>query len=263
MIIVKIGGASGILHKELAKDIAARNDRMVLVHGGSAMLDEVSARLGKQPLMVTSASGYVSRRTDKETMDMFMMVYCGLMNKRLVEELQKHGVDAVGLSGLDGRLLQGRKKNLIIVQDGIKKVLRDDYTGTIEEVNSGLLELLIQAGLLPVVAPPALSRDREAINVDGDRAAARIAAALHAEALVILSNIPGLLRDVGDEGSVIPRIPKEKLDDFMAIAQGRMKKKLMGAREALDAGVPRVVIGDARIESPLSSALQGKGTVIS
>ena len=103
------------------------------------------------------------------------MVYCGDVNKIIVEMLQAAGVNAVGLSGLDGRLLQGRRKEAIKIIDetsGRRMVLRDDYTGTVEQVNSGLIHLLLEHGYLPVITPPAISEANEAINVDGDRAAA-------------------------------------------------------------------------------------------
>jgi acetylglutamate/LysW-gamma-L-alpha-aminoadipate kinase len=100
------------------------------------------------------------------------------------------------------------------------------------------------------------------INVDGDRAAAVLAAAFQTETLVILSNVPGLLRDVKDETSLIPYIQKSQLQSFMEFAQGRMKHKVMGAMEALEGGVSTVVLGDARLEQPIQQALQGRGTVI-
>jgi acetylglutamate/LysW-gamma-L-alpha-aminoadipate kinase len=113
-----------------------------------------------------------------------------------------------------------------------------------------------------LVCPPAISFEHEAINVDGDRAAARIATALGAERLVVLSNVPGLLRDVGDENSLVEAVPRARMAEFEGLAQGRMKKKLMGAVEALDGGVREVILGDARRERPLDDALAGRGTVI-
>lgn len=110
---------------------------------------------------------------------------------------------------------------------------------------------------------PAISLEDEAINVDGDRAAAMIAAALGAETLVILSNVPGLLRDFPDESTLIREIPRSRADEFMEHAQGRMRIKVLGATEAIDQGVGRVVFGDARIAEPVQRALAGQGTVIS
>jgi [amino group carrier protein]-L-2-aminoadipate 6-kinase len=191
------------------------------------------------------------------------MVYCGVVNKRIVERLQRRDVDAVGLSGLDGRLLEGRHKHSVrSVEGGKTRVLHGDHTGTVERVNDGLLRSLLRAGHLPVVTPPASSFAGVAINVDGDRAAAAIAAALGATDLVILSNVPGLLADVDDASSLIPSVPRASVEATIPGAGGRMKKKLLGAAEAIDGGVARVVLGDARIASPIRAALAGRGTVI-
>ncbi len=266
MIVVKVGGSEGIDLQAVCRDVAALakdGQQVILVHGGSHRTNVVATQLGHPPEFVTSVSGYTSRRTDRETLRIFEMVYCGEVNKSIVEMLQSEGVNAVGLSGLDGRLLEGRRKAAIkIVQNGRRRVLRDDYTGTVDWVNAPLLRLLLDAGYLPVVTPPAISTEGVAINVDGDRAAARIAAALDAETLVILSNVPGLLKAFPDESSLIPRIDRAQIEDFMQHAQGRMRIKVLGASEALADGVGQVVFGDGRREKPVHAALAGQGTVI-
>jgi acetylglutamate/LysW-gamma-L-alpha-aminoadipate kinase len=113
-----------------------------------------------------------------------------------------------------------------------------------------------------VLCPPAISYESEIINVDGDRAAAVLAAAFKADTLIILSNVPGLLRDVHDTNSLIRHIDKAHLSSYMDFAQGRMKHKVMGVAEALAQGVGTVILGDARLEQPIQQALQGQGTVI-
>jgi acetylglutamate/LysW-gamma-L-alpha-aminoadipate kinase len=219
--------------------------------------------LGKPPRFVTSVSGVESRYTDRETLEIFSMAYVGKMNKLFVERLQQLGVNAVGLCGVDGRSMEGERKATIkIIDQGKRKVLRDDYTGRVERINTDLLTLLLDHGYTPVLCPPAISYASEIINVDGDRAAAVLAAAFHADTLIILSNVPGLLRDVQDVHSLIQHIDKADLKSYMDVAQGRMKKKVMGALEALEQGVGRVVLGDARLQQPIQQALQGRGTVI-
>jgi acetylglutamate/LysW-gamma-L-alpha-aminoadipate kinase len=141
-------------------------------------------------------------------------------------------------------------------------VLRDDWTGTVEKVNLDLLRLLIDAGYFPVLTPPGASTAGEAINVDGDRAAAMVAGAFNAEALVILSDQPGLLEKFPDQSTLIAKIPKNQADRFMAFAEGRMKKKVMGAVEAIDEGVGKVIFADGRVDSPITRALAGAGTHI-
>ena len=192
------------------------------------------------------------------------MVAAGKLNKLLVERLQQLGVNALGLSGVDGRLLEGRRKSVLkIVENGKRKVLRGEWSGKIERVNVSLLTLLLESGYTPVVAPLAISYQGEAVNVDGDRAAAAIGVALGAEALVILSGVPGLLQDPDDEGTLIPAIEAGQVPEFLErYARGRMKRKLLGALEALEGGVGRVILADGRVKSPIRRALAGEGTVI-
>lgn len=266
MIVIKVGGSAGINYDLVCDDVAALvNDgqRLVLIHGGSDETNRISTQLGKPPRILTSPQGYTSRYTDAETLDIFAMVYAGKMNTRIVERLQKRGVNAVGLSGLDGRLLEGpRKASVRAIVDGRQVLVRDDFTGKVERVNAGLLRLLIEDGYTPVLSPPACSTDGEAINVDGDRAAAMVAAALGAKQLIILSNVPGLLRAFPDERTLIPHIRFAELEQALGFAEGRMKKKVLGASEALAAGVQQVVFGDARVERPIFAAMGGRGTVI-
>lgn len=266
MIVLKIGGSEGINYDFIADDIAnlvKEGQSLIVVHGGSALTNKVAEQLGHPPQFVTSVSGFTSRRTDRRTLEIFEMVYCGQMNKGLVEKLQRRGVNAVGLSGLDGRIWEGPRKDAIkVIQNGRRVVIRDDYTGKVEKVNTPLLQTLLEAGVLPVLTPPAASYEGEAINVDGDRAAAATAAAFQAEALIILSNVPGLLEKFPDESSLIRHIPAAKIDQFMSVAADRMKKKVMGAQEALAQGIGRVVFADGRLEQPVRRALAGEGTVI-
>jgi len=266
MLVAKVGGGVGIDYDALCADIAElwrAGQRLVLVHGGSHETNLLAERLGHAPRFVTSPSGYSSRYTDRETLEIFMMAYAGKVNKLIVERLQRLGINAVGLSGIDDRLLEGKRKAAIrIIEDGKQKVLRDDWTGTVERVNGGLLTTLLDAGYLPVVAPLASSYDGEALNVDGDRAAAALAVGLGADTLLLLSNVPGLLRAFPDESTLITSIARAEVEEFLPVAQGRMKKKVLGAAEALSGGVGRVILGDARSAQPISRALAGQGTVI-
>lgn len=136
-------------------------------------------------------------------------------------------------------------------------------SGMIEKINHSLIELLLQNGYIPVITPPAISYEGEAINVDGDRCAGQIAVSVKADQLIILSNIPGLLKDPSDESSLIKNIKIEDIDyNIQNYAKGRMKKKLLGAQEAINGGVKKVILGDARIDNSISAALNGKGTII-
>lgn len=268
LVVVKLGGAAGIDAEPLLRELAAYPGPWVLVHGGNQELDATSRKLGHEPRFVTSASGHTSRVTDRATIGLIQMVYRGRINNDLVLRLQRLGVNAVGLSGVDGGIWKAvRKEAIKVVEGGRKFLLRDDLTGKVTQVNADLLRLLLANGYRPVLTLPALAvgetpGTEEAVNVDGDRAAAMVAAALGAATYVVLSNVPGLLRDPNDPTSLVPRVGRATMGEAEGYAQGRFKKKLLGVQEALAGGVARVVLASANQPTPLASALAGNGTVI-
>jgi acetylglutamate/LysW-gamma-L-alpha-aminoadipate kinase len=268
MLVVKLGGSAGIDSTPTLDDLAqlSQTERVVFIHGANSIMDEWTRRLGLEVRQVLSSSGQQSRYTDAETMDVMLAVYTGLANKRLVEALQARGVNAVGISAIDGRIATGRRKEVLrYVEDGKPKVLRGDYAGSIDQIDSGLLDLLLDNGYLPVLTPPALSDKGEAINVDGDKLSLQVASALRADALIILSNTAGLLSDVNDPTSLVREIDiadGASLEAAMTAAGGRMKKKVQAGVDAVRAGIGKVVFADARVERPISSALAGEGTVV-
>jgi acetylglutamate/LysW-gamma-L-alpha-aminoadipate kinase len=267
LIVVKLGGTEGVDFSAICRDTAgllAQGRRLVLVHGGSAEANKLGEALGYPPRFITSPSGFTSRYTDRRTLEIFMMAVNGKVNSLLVEQLQALGINALGLSGLDGRLMAAtRKATVQSIENGKRKVIRDDYTGKVEKVNSALLAILLESGYIPVISPLAVSEAGEALNVDADRAAAMLAAALQAETLVLLTAVPGLLSAFPDESSLIKNLSRCQMEQALEFAQGRMKKKVLGADEALKGGVARVIIADGRIEAPISCALAGGGTLIS
>ena len=266
IVVVKLGGTEGVDFSAICNDaveLLKQDKQLVFVHGGSAEATSLGEALGTPPKMITSPSGFTSRYTDRRTLEIFLMAVNGKVNSLLTEQLQILGVNAFGLCGLDGRLLQAtRKETIQSIENGKRKVIRDDYTGKIEKVNSGLLHLLLEAGYLPVIAPVAVSETGLALNVDADRAAAMVATALKAETLILLTAVPGLMMNFPDESTIIGLLPQSKISTALEAAQGRMKKKVLGAEEALKGGVCRVVIADGRIQNPITQALEGKGTVI-
>ena len=143
--------------------------------------------------------------------------------------------------------------------NGRVRVVRDDYSGSIRSVAAVDLCDLLRSEIVPVLPPMATSADG-LLNVDGDRAAAAVAGALAADTLVILSNVRGLYQDFPDEESFVSRVLEAEMEEALEWAQGRMKRKVLAAREALDGGVERVIIGDGRVQNPVSKALAGAGT---
>ena len=262
-IVVKIGGGNGVATTNIVREIAqcvTGGQRVVVIHGGSELTNMLSERLGHRVRMITSPGGMVSRYTDSETLRIYAMAVAGQINTELVASLQQLGVNALGLAGVDGRLLLARRKSAIrsLMPGGRVQILRDDYTGQIEHVNDTLLCQLLDSGYIPVIAPLALSLDGERLNVDGDRVASSVAAALQADVLVIITNVPGLLANPEDQSTLIRSIPTHQLADYVHYAHGRMRKKLLAAQEALQNGVQSVCIGS----NSLLNVLNGSGTVI-
>jgi len=267
LIVVKAGGTQGVDFSAICRDAAvliAQGRRLLLVHGGSAEANSLGEALDYPARFITSPSGYTSRYTDRRTMEIFIMAVNGKVNSLLVEGLQVLDVNAIGLSGLDGRTLVAQRKAAIrSVERGKQKVIRDDYSGKIKTVNDNLLKTLLADGYTPVIAPLAISTEGQALNVDADRAAAMVAGAMQAETLVLLTAVPGLMSAFPDESTLIHSMSKSQLEGAKEYALGRMKKKILGTEEALGMGVRKVIIADGRIKNPITSALNGNGTHIS
>jgi acetylglutamate/LysW-gamma-L-alpha-aminoadipate kinase len=267
--VVKIGGARAVNPEGALADIASlveSGERVVVVHGGSTAVDDTLESLGEDPEYVETPSGVVGRFTDERTMEVFSMVLPGRLNTDLVVGLQNAGVDAVGLSGVDGGLLKGPRKSAVrVVEDGKRKIRRGDHSGTVKQVDSDLLDTLLAGGYTPVVTVPMLAKDGEewlAVNSDADRAAAAVAAALDAD-LVLLTDVPGVLTDLDDPDSVIDTVASPaEYDALTDAAEGFMTRKVMAATEALEGGATSVTVGDANADAPVSAALDGAGTTI-
>ena len=261
-IVVKVGGAVGNALGPVLSDLAGRRD-YVLVHGGSKEVDRIGDALGRPSEYYTSPSGVVSRRSDPAHLEVIVLAMAGKVQTEIVAELGRLGVRAVGLSGVDDRLLLARRKEgARAVVEGRTIHLSDDLSGSVEQVNVPLLRLLLADGITPVVGPPAITASGEVVNVDADRAAASVAAALRAEVLVLLTNVPGLLRDPDQPSSLIAHVGPGEIDEVLPFAKGRMRKKVLAARDALAGGVRKVVIASSAVPSPVAAALAGHGTVV-
>jgi [amino group carrier protein]-L-2-aminoadipate 6-kinase len=260
-IVVKIGGAAGNAPAGVLENLARRTD-YVLVHGGSDEVDRWGTALGRPSEYYTSPSGVVSRKSDPAHLEVLVLALPGAVQTRLVAHLNGLGVRAVGLSGVDGGLLMAhRKEGARAVVEGRVVVVKDDRSGTIERVRTELLRQLLDGGWVPVVGQPVLTAAGEIVNVDADRVAAAVAGALGAEALLLLTNVPGLLRDKENPGSRIDTVGRDEIESVLPFAAGRMRKKVLAAREALEHGVGRVVIGSSQGPDPVDRALKGDGTV--
>jgi acetylglutamate/LysW-gamma-L-alpha-aminoadipate kinase len=276
-IVVKIGGARAVEPEGALADVAhlvANGEDVVVVHGGSTAVDDALERLGEDPEYVETPGGVVGRFTDETTMEVFEMVLPGKLNTDLVAALQNEGVNAVGLSGADGKLLTGPRKSAVkVLEDGRKKIKRGDHSGRIEAVNDDLLSTLFAGNYVPVVTVPMLADESKTggggggsaseftpVNADADRAAAAIAAALGGE-LVVLTDVAGVYEDPDDADSLVETVgsPTE-LKAVEDAAEGFMTKKVMAAVEALEGGAASVRIADANNRDPITAARTGHGT---
>ena len=266
-VVVKIGGAAAVDPAgavEDVADLAESGEDVVVAHGGSTAVDDLLERLDIEPTYVETPDGVVGRFTDEATMEAFTMAMAGKVNTDLVALFRNAGVDAVGLSGVDGGLLTGARKSAVrVVEDGKKKIKRGDHSGKLERVNADLLETLLAGGYTPVAGPPMLADDGVPVNTDADRAAAAMAGALEGSTLVLLTDVEGVYADPDDPSTLIERVETAAdLDELESAAEGFMGKKVMAAEEALTAGAESVVIADANAADPILAALDGSGTWI-
>ena len=255
IVVVKYGGNAMIneqLKQQVMEDIVLLwliGVRIVLVHGGGPEINELMDRLGKKPEFVGGL-----RVTDKETMDIVQMVLAGKINKTLVNLLEMKGGKAVGLSGMDGRLLQCTVKDE-----------RLGFVGEIQKVHIQPVTDLLDNGYIPVVSTVGCDKSGNAYNINGDTAAAYIAGALNAKTLIMMTDISGVLKDRNDPSTLIPEI---SLDELSALREdgtisGGMIPKVECCATAIARGVKNVVIMDGRVPHSILMELltdEGAGT---
>jgi [amino group carrier protein]-L-2-aminoadipate 6-kinase len=262
MIIVKIGGGSGINLPGIIADLAGIKERYVIVHGANALRDKLAQDLGRPKQVLTSVKGYTSVYSDETMIDLMMMAYAGLRNKRIVELCHHHGINAVGLSGLDGKLIQGRRnKGIRVYRDGKLKIVRD-FSGKPEAVNAALLQLLSDHGYVPVLTVPIIDEENTAINTENDDVVRVLQQTLQATLVIQLIAAPGFLENETDEASLIKTISPAELKLREQQVNGRMKRKILAVRQLFEQGATKVIFADGRSEHPVTDALTGKGTVI-
>lgn len=262
MIIVKIGGGAAINLPGIVNDLAGLEERFIVVHGANALRDELGEKLKSPRKVITSLSGYSSVFSDEEALDLMMMSYAGLRNKRIVELCLQKGIRAVGLTGLDGGLVTGRRNKGIRVWEGGKKKIVRDFSGKPESINTGLLSMLIEHRYAPIITVPIVDESGFAINTENDDVVRTLANAMHAERIIQLIEAPGLLKDPGDPGSMIDSMTFDDCARWKERAEGRMKRKLLAIEKLGEGGEISVHICDGRVETPVKDALNGNGTCI-
>ena len=257
IVVVKYGGNAMVneqLKQQVMEDIVLLwliGVRIVLVHGGGPEITELMSRLGKQPEFVDGL-----RVTDKETVDIVQMVLAGKVNKTLVNLLEMKGGKAIGLSGMDGRLIEAEMKDE-----------RLGYVGRIAKIHIKPVMDLLEKGYIPVVSTVGCDRQGNAYNINGDTAAAHIAGALNADRLIMMTDIAGILRDKDDPSTLIPEITLKEADELyrQGVISGGMIPKVDCCVTAIHAGVKNVVIMDGRVPHSILMELltnEGAGTWI-
>jgi acetylglutamate/LysW-gamma-L-alpha-aminoadipate kinase len=262
MIIVKIGGGSTINIAGVIKDLAGLDRPYIIVHGANALRDKLADDLGQPKEILTSVKGYISVFSDEKLVDVMLMAYAGLRNKRIVELCQQHGINAVGLCGLDGKIIQGKRNKGIRVYQGKKLKIVRDFSGKPQTINTPLLQLLLDNGYVPVLTVPIIDEFNTAINTENDDVVRVLQQALQAETVINLIEAAGFLEDPSDASSLIKNIPASELEFREQQVEGRMKRKMLAFRKLFAQGASKVIISDGRGEHPVNDALAGKGTVI-
>lgn len=255
-VVIKYGGNAMInesLKQQVMEDIVLLwliGIRVVLVHGGGPEISEMMKKVGKEAVFVDGL-----RVTDAETMDIVQMVLSGKVNKGLVNLLEMKGGKAIGLSGVDGRMIESGVKN--------EKL---GFVGEIKKVNTKIVEDLLENGYIPVISTVGCDQAGNSYNINGDTAAAHIAGALRAERLIMMTDIDGLLKDKDDPSTLIHEITIEearKLQKENIITSG-MIPKVECCIEAIRKGVQNVVIMDGRVPHSILMELltdEGAGTL--
>ena len=257
VVVIKYGGNAMIneqLKQQVMEDIVLLwliGVKVVLVHGGGPEINETMKKLGKEAQFVNGL-----RVTDRETVDIVQMVLAGKINKTLVNLIQMKGGHAVGLSGIDGGILEAKMKDEAL-----------GYVGTVTKVRPQPINDLLEKGYIPVVSTVASDRMGNAYNINGDTAAARIAGALNAERLIMMTDIAGILKDKDDPSTLIPHVTINEARDLYdsGVISGGMIPKVDCCIDALEHGVDNVVIMDGRIPHSILMELltdEGAGTMV-
>ncbi len=257
VVVVKYGGNAMIneqLKKQVMEDLVLLwliGVKVVLVHGGGPEINDLMNRLGKKAEFVDGL-----RITDKETVDIVEMVLAGKVNKSLVNLIQMNGGNAMGISGLDGRLIEAKMKDN-----------RLGYVGEITKIHISPVKDLLEKGYIPVISTVGCDRKGNTYNINGDTAAAFIAGALSAERLIMMTDIDGVLKVKDDPSTLIPELTVEEAEKLKAegVIAGGMIPKVDCCVEAINKGVKNVIIMDGRVPHSILMELltdEGAGTMV-
>ncbi len=265
-IVIKYGGNAMVdeeLKNSFARDVVLMKTvgiNPVVVHGGGPQIGNLLERLGKESQFISGM-----RVTDSETMDVVEMVLGGLVNKDIVNLINRHGGAAVGLTGKDGDLIRARKLKVSATpQDGGAPDLDIGHVGEVESIDASVVDMLVQGNFIPVIAPIGVGEDGHSYNINADLVAGKVAEVLRAEKLILLTNTKGLL---SKEGGLLTGLSPARVDELIAdgTIHGGMLPKIRCALEAVRGGVTTSHIIDGRVKHAVMVELftdEGIGTLI-
>ncbi|QBQ53657.1 acetylglutamate kinase [Nitrosococcus wardiae] len=268
-VVIKYGGNAMVdddLKNGFSRDVVLMKlvgINPVVVHGGGPQIGRLLERIGKQSEFIQGM-----RVTDKETMDVVEMVLGGQVNKEIVNLINRHGGPAVGLTGKDGTLIYAEKLRLTRDQEdptvNVPEIIDLGHVGKVKQINTRIVDMLVQSDFIPVIAPIGVGEDGQSYNINADLVAGKLAEALGAEKLILLTNTPGLL---DQEGKLLTGLNAAQVQSLIAngTISGGMLPKVQCALEAVDRGVKSAHIIDGRVEHAVILELftdEGVGTLI-
>jgi acetylglutamate kinase len=266
-IVIKYGGNAMVddrLKNDFARDVVLMKlvgMNPIVVHGGGPRISELLKRIGKESQFIDGM-----RVTDSETMDVVEMVLGGLINKEIVNLINRHGGSAVGLSGKDGEFIRARK--MIFTRDNPElkepEIIDIGHVGEVASIDTSVVDLLIGGDFIPVVAPIGVGEDGQSYNINADLVAGKLAQVLNAEKLIILTNTPGVL---DGQGNIVTGLTSAQVNKLIegGVVQGGMLPKIRSALDAVNSGVSAAHIIDGRVDHAVLLEIftdQGIGTLI-
>ncbi|HUU49611.1 MAG TPA: acetylglutamate kinase [Nitrospinota bacterium] len=266
-IVIKFGGSAMInesLKKSFALDIILMKYigiAPVIVHGGGPKITEVMKKMGKEPNFIEG-----QRITDSETMDIVEMVLGGIVNKQIVALINHHGGRAVGLTGKDGQFIKAKKLNFkrLSEETGTPEIIDIGMVGEVESINPEIVKILKEGDFIPVIAPIGIGEHGETYNINADHVASRVASALHAEKLILLTDEVGI---IGKDKSLLPTLNSKEVNNLIQkkVIKGGMLPKVAACLDALDSHVSKTHIIDGRVNHAILLEMftdEGVGTEI-
>jgi [amino group carrier protein]-L-2-aminoadipate/L-glutamate 6-kinase len=267
-IVIKVGGAlfaQGI--EKLVEDleVISKEHQIIIVHGGGPQITELGKKLGTPAKYFDTPKGMTTRYTDENQLEIVKNALAGSVNKNIVEALRRKNINAFGFTGLDGGVIMAnRKDKIMIINDkGKRQILRGEFSGKVNTVNTEIIEFLLEKQYLPVIGCMSCSETGDAVNVDGDRAAIAVAQAINADKFISLTDVEGVYKNM-ETKEIIPSMTDVEAENFIKNVSGGMKKKLFAAVEAIKSGVKEFIIYSGQVDNPISDILTNKkGTIIS